>query len=134
MVMWENAFALVVWICNAYVIGRELWKHLGEAGRARRMRRRRKRNKELRGYLGNKDNFDVRNRFNIETSERDPKASAKSFALVAIQSPFVASTARQVARLETAKELSEPVSRAVLESPSGLRQPMKDAVEGLLAL
>lgn len=98
------------------------------------MRRRRKRNKELRGYLGNKDNFDVRNSFNIEMSERDPKASAKSFALVTVQSPSVASTARQVARLETAKELSEPVSRAVLESPSGLRRPMKDAVEGLLAL
>lgn len=31
VVMWENAFALVVWICNAYVIGRELWKHLARA-------------------------------------------------------------------------------------------------------
>lgn len=29
--MWENAFALVVWICNAYVIGGELWKHLARA-------------------------------------------------------------------------------------------------------
>lgn len=31
--MWENAFALVVWICNAYVIGRELWQHLAQSGR-----------------------------------------------------------------------------------------------------